>query len=318
MLKDPETLESYKIKSGHTVHLVKGAASSSAAGAASSSAAAAAPTATGAAANTPSSFSTGTGSFNPLADLTGARYAGYGAQLPDMSMFGPDGGMGAMPNEDELENMMSNPMFQQSMNELLRNPQMMDYLIEQSPQLRGMGPQVRQMMQSEQFRAMLTNPQMMRQMRDMQRMFGGAGAAGPAASSFPVPGENPNVQSPADSTGAATPASASTASTTATPPVNPFASLMGAGAAPGAANPFASLLGGAGAAGLDPALLQSLLGAPASTPAQPEDNRPPEERYESQLRQLNDMGFSDFERNVRALRRSGGSVQGAVENLLSE
>ncbi|KAK7961600.1 ubiquitin domain-containing protein DSK2 [Apiospora aurea] len=49
----------------------------------------------------------------------------------------------------------------------------------------------------------------------------------------------------------------------------------------------------------------------------PVDNRPPEERYADQLRQLNDMGFYDFDRNIAALRRSGGSVQGAVEHLLS-
>ena len=51
-------------------------------------------------------------------------------------------------------------------------------------------------------------------------------------------------------------------------------------------------------------------------PAQPADDRPPEVRYEDQLRQLNDMGFYEFERNVQALRRSGGSVQGAIEYLL--
>nr|2BWE_A Chain A, DSK2 [Saccharomyces cerevisiae]2BWE_B Chain B, DSK2 [Saccharomyces cerevisiae]2BWE_C Chain C, DSK2 [Saccharomyces cerevisiae]2BWE_D Chain D, DSK2 [Saccharomyces cerevisiae]2BWE_E Chain E, DSK2 [Saccharomyces cerevisiae]2BWE_F Chain F, DSK2 [Saccharomyces cerevisiae]2BWE_G Chain G, DSK2 [Saccharomyces cerevisiae]2BWE_H Chain H, DSK2 [Saccharomyces cerevisiae]2BWE_I Chain I, DSK2 [Saccharomyces cerevisiae]2BWE_J Chain J, DSK2 [Saccharomyces cerevisiae]2BWE_K Chain K, DSK2 [Sacch len=43
----------------------------------------------------------------------------------------------------------------------------------------------------------------------------------------------------------------------------------------------------------------------------------PEERYEHQLRQLNDMGFFDFDRNVAALRRSGGSVQGALDSLLN-
>lgn len=52
-------------------------------------------------------------------------------------------------------------------------------------------------------------------------------------------------------------------------------------------------------------------------PAAPPDTRPPEERYEQQLRQLNDMGFYEFERNVEALRRTGGSVQGAVEYLLT-
>lgn len=55
----------------------------------------------------------------------------------------------------------------------------------------------------------------------------------------------------------------------------------------------------------------------ASSPAAPADTRPPEVRYEEQLRQLNDMGFFDFDRNVQALQRSGGSVQGAIEQLLS-
>ena len=83
------------------------------------------------------------------------------------------------------------------------------------------------------------------------------------------------------------------------------ATLMRLGAMPGF-NPaqFGAGLGG-GAGG-------------AQQPAQPADTRPPEERYADQLRQLNDMGFFEFERNVTALRRSGGSVQGAVEYLLSD
>jgi ubiquilin len=77
-----------------------------------------------------------------------------------------------------------------------------------------------------------------------------------------------------------------------------------AGASP--ANPFASLFGPGGGAGMfQPPATQT-----------PPDNRPPEERYESQLRQLNDMGFFDFDTNVTALRRSGGSVHGAIEFLL--
>ncbi|KAF1955327.1 hypothetical protein CC80DRAFT_415740 [Byssothecium circinans] len=68
-----------------------------------------------------------------------------------------------------------------------------------------------------------------------------------------------------------------------------------------AANPFASLFGPGGGFGTPP----------------PQDNRPPEEIYESQLRQLNEMGFYEFDRNVAALRRSGGNVQGAIEHLLS-
>ena len=80
-------------------------------------------------------------------------------------------------------------------------------------------------------------------------------------------------------------------------PQNPFASLF---------NPFG--MGGMGGMG----------GFGTQQPPQnPPDTRPPEERYAEQLRQLNDMGFYEFERNVEALRRTGGSVQGAVEYLLT-
>ena len=80
----------------------------------------------------------------------------------------------------------------------------------------------------------------------------------------------------------------------------------GAGAGASANNPFASLFGpgGFGAGGF-------------GSPPPPADNRPPEEVYEQQLRQLNEMGFYEFDRNVSALRRSGGNVQGAIEYLLN-
>lgn len=77
-------------------------------------------------------------------------------------------------------------------------------------------------------------------------------------------------------------------------------------------NPLAILLGANGHLGAAGALRAQAQAAAAA----PVDNRPPEERYAEQLRQLNDMGFYDFDRNVAALRRSGGSVQGAINELL--
>ncbi|KAI9835457.1 MAG: hypothetical protein M1819_002375 [Sarea resinae] len=90
---------------------------------------------------------------------------------------------------------------------------------------------------------------------------------------------------------------------------NPFSSLL---SNPEAMQNMMQMMGGGGVGG-------NPFGFPAagSPPPAPADTRPPEERYESQLRQLNDMGFYEFERNVEALRRSGGSVQGAVEYLLT-
>ena len=128
---------------------------------------------------------------------------------------------------------------------------------------------------------------------------------------------------------------------------NPFSALFGgapggnsntAGAGQGQnaqANPFASLFGGGGATegaggmpALNPEAMQQMMnmfggggmgglggGAPAA--AAPQDTRPPEEMYSEQLRQLNEMGFYEFDRNVRALRMAGGNVQGAIEILFS-
>lgn len=97
VLKDNETLETYKIKGGHTIHLVKSAASNqqrtNAAGQASSATATttAGATSNQPAAGVPTNLAAGTGN-NPLAGLTGARYAGF-AQLPGAGLFGPDGGV---------------------------------------------------------------------------------------------------------------------------------------------------------------------------------------------------------------------------------
>jgi ubiquilin len=93
---------------------------------------------------------------------------------------------------------------------------------------------------------------------------------------------------------------------------SPFGGLGqtgGPGATPGtnspAPNPFAALLGGGG------------FGSGGFGTPPPADTRPPEQIYETQLAQLNEMGFYEFERNVSALRRSGGNVQGAIEYLLN-
>lgn len=94
VLKDPDTLGSYKIKDGHTVHLVKGAASNvrqNPSNQGSSATSGAGTGSTPAATGVPTNIAAGTGN-NPLAGLTGARYAGF-AQLPGAGMFGPDGGV---------------------------------------------------------------------------------------------------------------------------------------------------------------------------------------------------------------------------------
>lgn len=308
ILKDDQTVESYNIIDGASLHLVKSGGAHTTATASNT-------------ANTPTTSTTNTNSsevphninagqtsgFNPLNDLTGARYAGF-LNLPSSDMFGPDGGINNTgPNQDELLQMMENPIFQSQLNEMLSNPQMVDFLIQSNPQLQSMGPQAREMLTNPMFRQMLTNPDVMRQSMQMARMMN-TGANGTAESSFPAPGESTMENT----------TTTSTENTTQTP--NPAA----------ATNPFANLFN-SNMMNANPEMnsfLQSMMfggnnnnnnNNTTTTPNTtiPQDTRPPEERYETQLRQLNDMGFFDFDRNVAALRRSGGSVQGAVDALLN-
>lgn len=96
VLKDVDTLGLHNVKDGNTIHLIKSAPSNqrqNPAGQASGSTSAASTTGSNVPRPTgvPSNIAAGTGN-NPLAGLTGARYAGF-AQLPGAGMFGPDGGV---------------------------------------------------------------------------------------------------------------------------------------------------------------------------------------------------------------------------------
>lgn len=387
VMKNDDSLSTYKIKHNNTIHMVKSAASNQQPGSTAS-------TATPQAA--PVNMASGTAN-NPLAGLTGARYAGHQVNLPGLDMFGPDGGMGAGGlDDDRIQRLMSDPNLQQSLNEALNNPDFVNMLVDSNPMLRNV-PNAREIINSPFMREMMRNPQMVSQAMRMQRnMQGGEGA-------FPAPGatdttpqgaaaagngnaegnngqgqQNPFAnpfmpgggqggnppdinqmlqqmqalnamgmgpfgsanqgqnagqtasaqtgtetqgagqdQSGGEQTSGTTGQTGAQPNTTSPPPANPFASLFSPpGGQNNSFNPF----------GLNPDQMRQMQdmmqmfpggagGAPAA--ASPPDNRPPEERYAEQLRQLNDMGFFDFDRNVAALRRSGGSVQGAIEHLLS-
>lgn len=88
VMKNDDDLATYKIKHNNTIHMVKSAASNQPAPATSASSARSTPS------NVPNNMASGTAN-NPLAGLTGARYAGHQINLPGLDMFGPDGGVSA-------------------------------------------------------------------------------------------------------------------------------------------------------------------------------------------------------------------------------
>lgn len=62
--------------------------------------------------------------------------------------------------------------------------------------------------------------------------------------------------------------------------------------------------------------LAALMGGMPPAPNAPINNDPPEVRFQSQLQQLNEMGFWDADANIRALLATGGNVNAAIERLL--
>jgi hypothetical protein len=92
------------------------------------------------------------------------------------------------------------------MSQLLSDPRMVDYLIQSQPQLQALGPGFRQVMQSEEFRRSLTDPTMIRNMFEMNRMFTQMGMqapgmpAAPRQPNFPAPGVTNTTAPPARGT----------------------------------------------------------------------------------------------------------------------
>lgn len=367
VLKDHDTIGGCKIKDGNTVHLVKSAESNQRQNPASQpgSTASVLPGAGQPASNVPSNIAAGTRAGDPLAQLTGARYAGFHG-LPGMDMFGADGGMGAPPNPDQMLRLLDDPNFASQMNEAMNNPAVLD-MLRNNPMIRN-NPMARAAINNPELRRMMFDPNMIRMQMQMQRALGGDGGVGGQAS-FPMPGQTDTTEqtpnsgnTPSNTTGSTGQTNTGSSQPTLANPfaalfpdagnipqgqtggtsaeqnqqLNPFASLFGQppGGQQQQPNPFLAManqmmqnpqmmqqmqqiFGGGGLEGQSGAGTfnpWAALGG-AGTP-EPQDDRPPEVRYETQLRQLNDMGFYEFERNVQALRRSGGNVQGAVEYLL--
>lgn len=311
VLKDEDVLSVYKIQSSHTIHMVKGVARSAAA-AAAPPAPQALPT-----------MQTGQNPLDPLTQLNSHR--GFGA----MAGVNPFSDMGVNHNDPNmLQTMMNSPQFMQQMTSLMSNPAVLDQIIASNPQLANMGPQVREVFQSERFRELVSNPERLQSMLQMASSLqgsdnpfgalgGGMGGMG-GMGGFPAPGVpgNANSTNPADSTAS----DGSTAGGTGALPtgVPPFPGmdpafmqqlLMGGLGGGGFGSPGGAAGAGGGLGGLGG------FGAP-QTPAVPADTRSPEERFQVQLQQLNDMGFSNGQQNVRALLATGGNVHAAIEYIL--
>ncbi|KAI8328151.1 hypothetical protein BC941DRAFT_385716 [Chlamydoabsidia padenii] len=300
VLKDHDTLGDCKLADGNTVHMVKGAQPGGARSTPATTTTATAPTTTPTT-TTPTTTNTTTPDLtaNPFASLLGGGAPGGGdaaaaAGMNPFSMFGSGFGAGAMgnsfggaPDANMMNQMMQNPAFTQYMSTILQNPSVLDSIIASNPQLSAMGPQVRMMLQSPEFRQMLSNPEYLRQMAAMQQYAQGMGFGGNPTNTNNTNNSGDQQQQQQQ-----------------------------------AFNPFANLGGGGNGGMMDPQVQQNLAalfgnGGGMGAPTTPADTRSPEERFQVQLQQLNEMGFWDAAKNIRALQATGGNVNAAIEMLFS-
>ncbi|KAG0235318.1 hypothetical protein B0O80DRAFT_437370 [Mortierella sp. GBAus27b] len=258
VLKDHDTLEQYKISEGHTVHMVRSAVK---------------PTTI-----TPSTVNDSTTSASatpnpamstPLASASTNNYPTGAGPIPNpWTGFMNGGGMGVpgaglggnvdAMNAAMVAQMMQDPNFAQFMSSMLQNPLILESMFSTNPALRAMVPDAGHLMRSQQFQQMISNPDELRRIAQVNSMFGGS-----------TEGDG----------GTRTASGAAQADA-----FNPFMPLSGASI--------------------------------ANQGQTPQPQRP-EERFEVQLKQLNDMGFWDAARNIRALLAAGGNVNGAIEILFS-
>jgi len=273
---------------------------------------------------------------NPFAPLMGM---GMGAnnQMPDLNA------MMQMMQNPVVQEMMRSPAMQQMLQEVMRNPQLLNNMIQRNQMLGQMMP------------GMMNNP-----------LFRGAAAAGPqaAAAAAPPAAANNQAAPAAQQVDANNPAVVNAEAARnndnanaqpaqvnqpAAAAVNPLAFLFGQmnqgqpnaqlnndnvnaqpaqvnqPAAANPANPLALLLGqmnqrqpNAQANAQNPFL--ALLNAQQmrQQPLAPQvlNDAQARELYTEQLGQLRNMGFLDEARNLRALRETAGSVESAINMLL--
>ncbi|KAF9102987.1 hypothetical protein BGX27_010789 [Mortierella sp. AM989] len=315
VLKDADLLESYKIAEGHTVHMVRSVSPPSI-----TTAAAAAATSTPTHTTAPSTASIPStprisATSQDTTTTTGALPNPWANLMSGSGGMGGTGGFGGMGNMGGMEptvmmQMMQDPNFAQYMSSMLQNPQVLESMISMNPALRSMGQEARQMLHSPQFQQMISNPDTLRQIAQSgPQPEGGAGGmssfGGAGSDMFNSWGSARSTPTSPTSLGGANQAAPRAGSV---PAFNPFVAFGGASAANPMTNYWAQQMAamGAGArAGVTP------------TTASSQTQQAPEVRFQVQLKQMNEMGFWDASKNVRALLAAGGNVNSAIELLFT-
>ncbi|XP_076354648.1 ubiquilin-1-like isoform X2 [Tachypleus tridentatus] len=206
-------------------------------------------------------------------------------------------------NPQLMQNMMSAPYMQSTLQALSANPEMAQQIVANNPLLSGnpqlqeqvqnMMPVFLQQMQNPEIQSLLTNPQALRAIMEIQQGMEQLQQVAPGAFSVFSGSRPPNANTFSTAASNVTSTAATTVNTSTT-------------TAPSST----------GNSGQDP--FSQFMSQMVSAMAQGGNNTqlPPEERYRTQLEQLTAMGFINRDANLQALIATFGDVNAAVERLL--
>ncbi|KAH8386641.1 hypothetical protein KR093_001652 [Drosophila rubida] len=284
----------------------------------------------------------GTENRNPLPNPwggTGNRSGGNGSQS-GTAAAGPNRGGDQPPNNvlntpamrSLLQQMADNPALMQNllnapytrsmMESMSQDPDMASRLLSSSPllsnnpqlqdQVRQMMPQFMAQMQNPDVMNMLTNPEAINAILQIQQGMEQLRSAAPnLVGTLGIPPPPPGINNTGTSTAAATdPASGDGGVTSNNSSPNSGAANAATGTPP---IPALAPGGGPNAQLFNDFMMRMLNGMSNNA----DTTQPPEVRYQSQLEQLAAMGFANREANLQALIATFGDINAAVERLLS-
>lgn len=243
-------------------------------------------------------------------------------------------------NPQLMQNMLNAPYTQNMVQSMASNPELATQILGQNPlfasnpqlleQMRTMMPAFMQQMQNPEVQNLMTNPQALQAVMQIQtameqlrqsapNLLSGIGL-GVSLPPFPL-SSNPDATAAAAAgtvTTASPAATTTTSSTTTTAGGETTTAATTPPSAPPIVPPVAGTPGGQEALNQFMAqMFSSLVQGSSQQQQQPEQQQqPPEERFRTQLEQLAAMGFMNREANIQALIATFGDVNAAVERLL--
>jgi len=225
-------------------------------------------------------------------------------------------------NPQLMQNMMNAPYTQNMFQSLAQNPDLASNIISSNPlfagnqqlqdQMRNMMPAMLQQMQNPAVQGMMTNPDALQAIMQIQEGMQRLQSAAPdlyGTMGFPGIGAGMNL-SPGST-------AATSTTTTTTSSSNPTSPTTTTAQSP---SPNTTSAPSSGMDTSNPASQQafsSLMQQMVTSMAGQGLNSPPEERFRAQLETLTSMGFVDRQANIQALMATYGDVNAAIDRLLN-